>query len=446
MEVVYIGKFAGWGDVMEWKEFYEIAAGLSHDPVALRQGKMVEGQMRISNPEVGAGIVSRAEPWRREKRAQTFFDSIRSRQALGQGMHDRGEAISFAYGRMKPGDEAGLSRHFPVRVKTISVLEKTLHAGECWDVSTRGNDWGVDNGEELYCILNVGRLVLNPGSSVIVRGNVFTLICQELVKVSAADESGLKGVDGSPSFDIGILPTPFSYASVDSCEMDGRPGLAGVDGEAARQNQSLPMTSTIFGPIHTGGSKGAINGSKGMEGETGGRGENGKVGGACKLAEINLRKIVCGKEGITILAKAGDGGTGGTGGSGGVGGRGSAGLDAYRTLYEDYHAGIGGAGGNGGDGGRGGNGGNGGISSNIYVCVPREQEEFVHLISLEGRGGVAGKGGPGGQGGEGGAGGREADMTMAGSGRNGLSGHEGPAGRTGHNRPAPPMFLNENKI
>lgn len=72
-------------------------------------------------------------------------------------------------------------RHLPVHVKAISVVEKTIAAGEVWDVSVRGSVWGLDDMEELYVTVNVCRLIIEPGASLIVRGNVFSLLCQEIM-------------------------------------------------------------------------------------------------------------------------------------------------------------------------------------------------------------------------------------------------------------------------
>ncbi len=461
---------------MAWEEFYEVAGKLSHDLEALERGQEVTGRMRIRNPQESAQTLSRATPGQRRERAKTFFDAIAARQGLGQGMHDRGEAIGFAYGEMKPQDAAGMDRHFPIRVKTVSVKEKEIAAETCWDVSARGSEWGVDDGEELYCIVNVGRLILNPGASLAVRGNVFIFVCQELIKREGAKSPDWMGESypegGLPPFDIGILPTPFSYTQGKMDRIEGEDGRPGASGRHGVQVQELEMSSTIFGPIYTGDRKGKISGSRGRDGAPGEPGKPGGCGGACKLAELNIRKIVCGGGKVTVLAKAGNGGAGGRGGAGGDGGGGSDGLAAYRTLYEDYPAGDGGAGGNGGAGGRGGNGGNGGISSNIYICVPEEQEGEIECISLEGQGGRGGDGGQGGNGGQGGHGGagclggvqaspeaaEEKNVyraspgtpgqngTLGQNGIPGQSGTMGKKGRDGHARPAPPVFLNEKRI
>src|SRR5205807_7591504 len=125
-------------------------------------------------------VLSMASAASRLERQKTFFNGpIAARRRLGQGMHDRGEAVTFAAGTIEESDLDGQSRHLPVHVKAISLLQKTIAAGETWDVSVRGEAWGLDDMEELYVTLNVGTLVIEPGGSLVVRGNVFSLLCQE---------------------------------------------------------------------------------------------------------------------------------------------------------------------------------------------------------------------------------------------------------------------------
>ena len=108
-------------------------------------------------------------------------------------------------------------------MQAISVLRKTVRAGETWDVSVRGAVWGLDDLEELYCTVNVGELVLEPGARVAVRGNVCSLVCQRLV---GPDEGEAQ---------IAVLPTPFSvdprhgpFDAAAGAEGDG--GWRGHDG------------------------------------------------------------------------------------------------------------------------------------------------------------------------------------------------------------------------
>ena len=52
--------------------------------------------MEIPHLERASEILSRADAATKKKRGRTFFDAIRNRQRLGQGVHDRCEAVVFA--------------------------------------------------------------------------------------------------------------------------------------------------------------------------------------------------------------------------------------------------------------------------------------------------------------------------------------------------------------
>ncbi len=420
-------------------EFINIANLLGHDIRLLEAGEEAITKIKIPTLEEGAVVLSRATHQQRQLRGATFFDAIKARQKLGQGMHDRGEAVTFANGIILATDAPGLARHLPIRVKAISVKEKTVKEGTCWDVSTRGHEWNVDNDEELYCIVNIDTLILEQNASLIIRGNVFSLVCQNLIKSHPRTNSDI-------NFDIGIHPTPYSYLSDKDCELDGENGIGGLDGQAGQNAQDVPVSGSLFGIFHLGESKGSVNGEDGFGGQDGKAGENGSCGGSTKLAEITLRNIVAPKEALIIEARAGRGGTGGDGGKGGDGGSGGNGAAAYRTLAEDYPAGRGGAGGAGGNGGAGGKGGNGGISSNIYINTATGQENYIKCIRIKGAGGHGGKGGADGTGGKGGRGGLEPDGSFGPGGVCGQAGRTGQDGRNGHDRSAPPVFINEKPI
>src|SRR5438067_561344 len=118
----------------------------------------------------------------RRVRAGSFFNpAIRARSRLGQGLHDRGEAAVFAEFELSADDPAALDIHLPLHIKTMSLAHKRIAAGETWDVSVRGDVWDLDDMEELYVVLNLGVLELEPGARLVVRGNVFVLVCQELI-------------------------------------------------------------------------------------------------------------------------------------------------------------------------------------------------------------------------------------------------------------------------
>ena len=418
-------------------EFFEVAGMLEHDAQTLRAGVELRSHLRLPTMEDGRRVLSRATPEERKRRGATFFDAIRSRQRLGQGMHDRGEAFTFADAEPTQSDGKGLARHLPVRVCAISVAHKTLAAGEVWDVSVRGEDWGVDDVEELYVIVNVGVLVMEPGASLIVRGNVFSLVCQRLVRNGPAPENVVPGPD---NFDIGILPTPFSV-DTGSGPLDGADGADGSDG---RDGLDLDIRTGMLGPLVV--DETAEAGPAGSAATAGGPGQDGtrgRTGGMCKLAELTLREVAGTRGVLTVFAQAGHGGRGGDGGPGGHGGRGGHGGSGGRSLRGPVPGGDGGDGGPGGDGGDGGRGGHGGISSNVYITVEPPDAHKVFAFaqpSQPGEGGASGVGGHGGEGGTPGLGSRTEE-----DGRRGLRGTDGThgtPGRGGKARPAAALFLN----
>ncbi len=362
----------------------------------------------------------------RRARAPTFFNPvIQQRRRLGQGLHDRGEATVFAIGSMSEDDEKALAIHLPLHFRGISVAEKVIPAGETWDVSVRGDVWGLDDMEELYVVVNVGRLVLEPGAALIVRGNVFVLACDEIEIREPARHD----------WQIGILPTPHSVDYGDG-PMRGADGAHGSNGRAGKSGRSIDTEGTFLGlSAREDVRPDVLCGADGEAGAPGGDGGRGRNGGACKLAELTFGKVT---GNLTVFSQAGPGGDGGDGGDGGHGGDGGnavAGPKLYVGKVPDGVPGRGGRGGNGGDGGRA---GGGGIASNIYVSVPEDAISRVRCISLPSEPGLPGRGGQGGRGGTAGVTQGTACQPDDSSG-----GEPGRPGARGRGRPAPWMFLNE---
>lgn len=418
-------------DSSQEREFLTLATALGHDPgllVGKESGEELCAYIEIPTLDVVRRLLSRATPVQRELRQKTFFHpAITARRRLGQGLHDRGEAVVFANGTIPNEDRYSLSNHLPAHMKTISVVRKTICAGEMWDVSVRGDVWNLDEMEELYLAVNVGTLVLEPGASLVVRGNVFSLLCQEVVAQGDAR--------------ICIFPTPFSV-DYGCGPINGDDGVSGVPGRIGWDGRTVLTTASILGPrLLAKMEPHEMHGQPGEDGQRGNNGVDGRNGGMCKLAELTFRKI---NGMLSIYARAGDGGDGGRGGDGGSGGRGGIGSDSCKLVRGVFPAGDGGSGGWGGSGGRGGHGGNGGISSNIYVNVPWGDENKIIRIALPSRPGKGGVGGRGGEGGEGGLGGRGPEPRFNGKpGKPGLAGLAGRRGTDGRFRPAPIIFLNE---
>lgn len=415
------------------KEFVGRVRLLRHDLAAIEHGEECCTYFTLPTVLDGRRVLSNATDASRRERQKTFFNPpLAARRRLGQGMHDRGEAATFADGVIDEADLDGQNRHLPVHVKAISVAEKTIAAGEVWDVSVRGSVWELDDMEELYVTVNVGRLIIEPGAALIVRGNVFSLLCQEIVTYENTEEE---------SFHIGILPTPFSvdfgYGPLHGTH--GTNGASGRDGSAGR---TLEVERSLLGfRLREDADLALMNGGAGQEGKHGTDGAHGRNGGMCKLAELTLRSV----DGpLTVFAQAGSGGDGGNGGHGGNGGRGGNAGDGHRLWRGIINGGDGGDGGRGGNAGNGGHAGNGGLASNIYIDVPSADEHKILRVGLPSKRGNGGVGGRGGIGGEAGLPGRGPTTEFDGKpGKHGDNGIDGRAGRHGKSRPAPWIFLND---
>jgi len=394
----------------------------------LRAGNTVLKYRMIPTLEELTCIFSRADNQMRAAREKVFYRdrSIRLRKRIGQGIHDRAEKIIFSFGEpLSDYDISGLKKHQPHPVKFYSALNLEVPAGVCLDFSAFADDFGLPLGDDLLCSVNIGTLVLEEGASICVRGNLFSFLCQKLVK---------KGNGEHP--DIQILPTRFSYSPgyrPFGESLDGAGGECGEDGTDGCHAHTPTISGSIFGNFHFGQERGIKNGGDGTDGTDGTPGENGLCGGASKIAEIIIRSLEL-QDGscLYVKAKGGDGGCGGDGGRGGRGGNGGMGADAYDVFTPEkilhFKSGQMGRGGDGGHGGNGGCGGNAGICSNIFIEVPEEYAGKIICISQGGRGGCGGKGGDGGAGGIGV--------------KNGKNGVRGADGRNGHDRPGPPMYVN----
>ena len=414
-------------------EFFRVAQAFGHDLRRLEAGEAVSRDLRVPDCAGMRRLLCHADEATRAARLASFFQPpLLARRRLGQGMHDRGEAATWAGGPLVESDARGLARHFPCHVRTLSLSEKRVAAGEVWDVSVRGAVWGLDDLEELYVGVNVGTLILEPGAALIVRGNVLSLLCQRLV----VQES--QGPEARP-WNIGILPTPFPVDPRHG-PWQGAAGRAGAAGASGARGEAPVLRQSLLGPVLAAPCAAAARegrtGGDGAPGEAGGHGRN---GGMCKLAEITLREL---EGSLTVFSQPGAGGDGGDGGHGGDGGRGGDGAPGAATLTETLMPGGGGDGGAGGDGGEGGHGGSGGIASNIYVDLPARAAARVACLSFAsspGRGGASGRGGSGGRGGAAGLG---PDARSAAPGKTGADGRGGRPGLGGRPRAGATIFLN----
>jgi hypothetical protein len=411
---------------------------LGHDA-----GQLQGGAELVSYPIVPSVAAMRAlaaaTPGQRRRRQLVFFNPvIQIRGRLGQGVHDRLEAAVFADGEIDPEDEGRGIRHFPFPTRILSVRHRQVHSGESWDLSIRGEHWGRDDRDDILNVVNVGSLCLEPGASVVVRGNMLILVIQQLI---------CQGGESDVRCQLAILPTPFSVDS-STGPFDGTSGPAGRSGTDGAGGAGALTAPTLAGarlvrPVVPG----AADGRGGGDAAPGGNGAKGRTGGATKIAEITIGELA---GPLTVLAAGGRGGDGGHGGDGGDGGAGGHGAPGQRTLRGVLPPGRGGDGGRGGHGGTGGRGGHGGISSNVFVSLPPSRAGRVLVLAHPSGGGLGGRGGHGGVGGEVGRGGTHAPEPGTATvrrprpdGRAGPAGTDGSAGYDGRGRPAPPVFVNE---
>lgn len=131
-------------NAIQEREFIERVALLGHDKAAIKHGRECCAYFTLPTVFDARRVLSLATPANRQARQETFFNpGVAARRRLGQGLHDRGEAVLFAAGTIADADREGQSRHLPIHVKGLSVFERTIEAGDVWDLSVRGDAWGL---------------------------------------------------------------------------------------------------------------------------------------------------------------------------------------------------------------------------------------------------------------------------------------------------------------
>ena len=98
-------------------------------------------------------------------------------------------------------DRARLARHLPFPVRLLSVLCRTVAAGEVWDLTVAPGMLGVDERDDLLNVVNVGELAIEPGGRVVVQGNLLMLGCQHLWRPAPGQ--------GGEDYQLAVLPTPY---------------------------------------------------------------------------------------------------------------------------------------------------------------------------------------------------------------------------------------------
>lgn len=406
-------------------EFFQIAAMGNQDTEKLRGLVPQLSYIRVESAEE-MSVISRATEKSKRKRARTFFEGIEYRARLPQGLHDRGEAFCFAGIPLdKSKNQARLESHFPAYVRLISIPEKIVEENTEWDVSVYPSEWNLDERIELYNIVNVGRLVLRKNASIVVKGNALVFTCGIVEKLAASEKL----------YDLGILPTNHGFG-LRRGEFNGNRGSDGSEGTNGRDG-NFPLIGRNFlgAVIPSGVTQEDLDGKSGSRGIAGSDGEAGLTGGACRIAEINIRSI-SGNLPFIVGVIAGNGGDGGDGGDGGKGGNGGNGAPAVKTYDGTWVGGVAGNGGDGGHGGTGGRAGHSGMSSHVFIDVAPEEECKLFFFSRSGKPGRPGRGGKSGIGGFAG----KSDMNKAMSGKDGKAGEEGKPGRI---LPAARVYMND---
>ena len=220
---------------------------------------------------------------RRRRQSIFFAPEIALRRSIGQGVHDRLEAAVFADGEIDPTDETGANRHFPFPAKATSVLSRTVAAGECWDVSVRGAEFGLDDLDDLLVLVNVGELVLEPGAQLAVQGNLLVLVVQRLVVRPARRSDELP--PGHPADAVLGRSAP---SSDPGAGRDSRPARDdGADAGRRPDDTDLRRAAPAAAAV-----PGAEDGRPGTDGTAGTDGRPGASGGPSKLADLSVAEIV----------------------------------------------------------------------------------------------------------------------------------------------------------
>ena len=182
--------------------FLARARRLGHDPVRLLAGEATETFTPILTIEQGRRLSNACPAERRARQAVFFHPGIATRSRLGQGVHDRCEAYVFADGIVDDVDRARLAIHLPFPARLLSVLYRRVAADEVWDLTVQHGMLGIDERDDLFNVVNIGEVVIEPGGRVIVQGNLLVLGCQYLRHPARTRDA--------EDYQLGVLPTPGS--------------------------------------------------------------------------------------------------------------------------------------------------------------------------------------------------------------------------------------------
>ena len=218
--------------------FLARARRLGHGPARLLAGEVTETLTSIPALEQARQLSQVSPAERRARQAVFFHPAVAIRSRLGQGVHDRCEAYVFADGSIDDADRDRLAMRFPFPARLLSVLYRRVAAAEVWDLTMEHQVLGIDERDDLFNVVNVGELVIEPGGRVIVQGDLLVLGCLHLRHPAPAREAG--------DYQLGILPTP---RPVDRRvgPLHGLPGGPGAHGGPGRAGTRPAGAPTMIG-------------------------------------------------------------------------------------------------------------------------------------------------------------------------------------------------------
>ena len=108
-------------NTLQLKEFSQIASDAGQNIRKIVSGETKETYFRIATMPEMKRILSQATEQERKKRSETFLKGLEYRDRIPQGMHDRGEAYSFAdHPLASKRDYRGHFNHLPAYIRTTT--------------------------------------------------------------------------------------------------------------------------------------------------------------------------------------------------------------------------------------------------------------------------------------------------------------------------------------
>lgn len=316
---------------------------------------------------------------------------------------DKARDYVFGGRELTADEQKELEAVFPLETSAISMADKTLAAGEVWDLGTSTGP----------LMLNIGTLTMEPGSYIRIANTMLVMTVQNIIRNAGSAPNN--------HYDLGI------FGVTGNTPQQAAAGSAGAAG-------AMGATGTCIG-TGISGSNGSPGGS-GKPGGNGGAGLSGNNGLPSLPTSITIAQSIGGTaDKFVICTRSGDGGQGGQGGNGGAGGQGGEGGIGATCSCEHSNGGTGGNGGVGGNGGAGGNGGDAVQGNDIFVYLPASQSDKLVTLSsvaIPGNGGQGGNSGAAGASGKGGSPGGAGGCPKGNYGADGNPGTHGAVGKPGN--------------